>query len=75
MSDADHVGRDVATAETDRLERAFTAFDRANAKDPNVEEVDSTEIPRELAYAHRMSTWLQRLYPDASDELRLTNEN
>lgn len=56
---------------TTKFATAIAAFDRANEADPNVEEVDGTEVPRELAYARRMSAWLDRLYPEASEALRL----
>lgn len=49
----------------------FAAIDRANADDPRLEIVDGEPQPRELVYARRMSECLSRLYPDASDELRI----
>lgn len=54
-----------------RFAAAVAAFDRANAADPSSETVDGAPTPRELAYARRMSDWLDRLYPDASEALRL----
>lgn len=50
---------------------ALAAFDEANAADPNQETVEGREAPKELAYARRMSDWLERLYPEASEALRL----
>ena len=55
----------------ERLDAAFAAFDRANAADPHRETVEGHSVPKELAYAQRMSTWLDRLYPEASEALRL----
>lgn len=55
----------------DQLQAAFAAFDEANAADPNLESMDDRSMPRELLYARRMSEWLERLYPDASEALRL----
>lgn len=55
----------------DRLQRALDAFDRANAADPNRETVDGEAVPKELIYGRRMSAWLDRLYPGASEVLRL----
>lgn len=51
----------------DPVARAIAALDAANAKDPRQE----AEGPHELAYARRMSAWLERLRPEASDALRL----
>ena len=56
---------------SDRLQQAFDAFDRANAADPNLESVDGQSVPKELIYGRRMSDWLERLCPDASEALRL----
>jgi len=71
MSGASHTTREVEEVEVTRLAQAFAAFDQANAKDPNKEEVNGIELARELAYAQRMSAWLQRLYPSASEALKL----
>lgn len=55
----------------DRYERALRALDAANAADPNLERVAGGSRPKELVYAERMTAWLDRLYPDASEALRL----
>lgn len=44
------------------FQRAFERFDRENAGDPH---------GRELLYAQRMTAWLDRLVPDASEPLKL----
>lgn len=54
-----------------RFDRAIERFDAANAADPTVESVAGEPVPKELAYARRMSAWLQRLDPGASEPLRL----
>ena len=54
-----------------RLDLALAAFDRINADDPRVDEVDGAPQPRELVDARRMSNALARFEPDASEELRL----
>lgn len=54
-----------------RFDEAMKSFDAANAEDPNLESVDGTEMPKELLYARRMSAWLERLEPNASEALRL----
>lgn len=54
-----------------RFERAMAAFDAANAEDPNHETVDDQSVPHELVDARRVSVWIDRLAPDASEALRL----
>lgn len=56
---------------TPRLQAGLEAFDRANAADPNLEIVDGQEVPKELIYGRRMSEWLARLCPEASEALTL----
>ncbi|MEW6689304.1 MAG: DUF4202 domain-containing protein [Pseudomonadota bacterium] len=51
-----------------RLEEALERIDAAHAEDP---EKDASGTPQELAYARRMSAWLERLAPAASEPLRL----
>ena len=58
-------------AEPTRFETALARFDAANAEDPNTEEVDGVAHPKELLYAQRMTAWLDKLAPDASEVLRL----
>ncbi len=55
----------------DRLNAASAGIDAANSKDPNRVCVDGAEHPAELIYGQRMSAMLARLYPDASEALRL----
>jgi len=47
---------------------ALAAIDAVHAEDP---EKDADGRPRELVYAERMSAWLGRLSPQASESLRL----
>jgi hypothetical protein len=54
-----------------RFRAAIDAFDAANAQDPNTTLVDGQPVPDELLYARRMSAWLDRLEPAASEPLRL----
>ena len=51
-----------------RFDGAIARFDTAHAEDP---ENDASGRPAELVYAQRMSTWLAKLAPDASEALRL----
>lgn len=56
----------------DRLARAYAAFDAANAHDPvSVPGDDGAPVPREWINARRVSTWLERMYPQAGEALRL----
>jgi hypothetical protein len=54
-----------------RFEAALRRFDSENARDPNREMADGISHPRELLYAQRLTDWVLRLCPDASEELRL----
>jgi len=55
----------------DRFERAIAAFDAANAEDPHRLVVGGEPRPRELVHAERVSAWVERLAPNASEPLRL----
>jgi len=54
-----------------RFELAIRRFDQENAQDPNVESVNGVARPRELLYAERLSDWISKLAPAASEVLRL----
>jgi len=54
-----------------RFEAAIRRFDEANSRDPNLEMVGGFARPRELLYAERLTNWVLKLCPDASEELRL----
>ncbi len=58
-------------ADPARFQAAIRRFDEANARDPNTELVNGTPQPRELLYARRLTDWVLRLRPDASESLRL----
>lgn len=55
----------------ERFEKAIRLIDEANAEDPSTEAVDGARQPRELVYGMRMSAWVDRLAPDASEALQL----
>jgi hypothetical protein len=55
-------------ADLTRFERAIALFDAAHAEDPRP---GDGGIPSELVYARRMSEMLERLAPDASEEVKL----
>ena len=62
---------DRAPQDQTRFDDALARFDQVNAEDPNHELIGDTPQPKELVYAQRMTAWLDRLAPDASEPLRL----
>ena len=56
---------------TERLQDAIARIDAANAEDPNREFVDGAARPKEVVYAERMTGWLEKLAPEASEALRI----
>jgi hypothetical protein len=64
-------GYSQAAREAARFEAAVRRFDEENARDPNTELVAGVARPRELVYAERLTDWVLRLKPDASEALRL----
>jgi hypothetical protein len=52
-------------------EAALRRFDEENSRDPNRETAGGVSHPRELLFAQRLTDWLLRLCPDASEPLRL----
>ncbi|MDR3458205.1 MAG: DUF4202 domain-containing protein [Verrucomicrobiae bacterium] len=51
----------------ERFKAAIERFDTENSRDPNSE----NGRPRELLYAQRLTDWVLKLCPDASEALRL----
>jgi hypothetical protein len=58
-------------ADSERFSEAMRRFDAANGEDPHHEVVDGVSYPKELLYAQRLTTWLERFAPEASEALRL----
>lgn len=56
---------------SDHFKEAIARFDAANAADPNKEMFEGKEYPKELLYAQRMTAWLDKYAPDASEALQL----
>jgi hypothetical protein len=54
-----------------RFQKAIEAFDRANAEDPHTVLNNGAQRPRELVHAERLSAWVIRLEPHASERLLL----
>ncbi len=59
-------------AASDKLEKAFELFDKANKQDPNKEIYNGKSYAKEVLYAIRMSNKLIEFAPDASEALQLT---
>jgi hypothetical protein len=57
--------------ENERFQSAISCFDSANNEDPRRVVYQDHEYPYELLYAQRMTHWLERLAPRASEVLRL----
>jgi hypothetical protein len=55
----------------DRLQRVLDRLDALNREDPHVEEAEGASRPRELVYAERLTGWVLRLNPQASETLRI----
>lgn len=53
------------------FKEAIARFDAANAADPNHEMFEGKPYPKELLYAQRMTAWLNKYEPDASEALKL----
>jgi hypothetical protein len=59
------------TITSDRFKEAIQLIDKANNQDPNKEIHEGKECSKEFLYSQRMSAWLSRLAPEASEELQL----
>lgn len=54
-----------------RFQAVIAEIDAANAQDPRRDEIAGASRPREVVYSERMSECLSRLYPEASEALRI----
>jgi hypothetical protein len=54
-----------------RFLEAWRRFDEENGRDPNLVVVDEVAHPQELLYAKRLTDWVLRLNPEASEPLLL----
>lgn len=57
--------------DSNRFEKAIAQFDALNSADPNQIEVEGKPMPKELHDALAMSRWVDQLYPDASEAVKL----
>jgi len=65
------VNADFPCANPEWFAAAIRRFDEENSRDPCVEVVHGVAHPREALYARRLTDWVLKLRPDASEELRL----
>jgi hypothetical protein len=56
---------------SDRFSAAIARIDAANAQDPTLEPDGAGGAPKQLLYSRRMTEWLNRIEPAASEALRL----
>jgi hypothetical protein len=54
-----------------RFSKAVSRFDEENSRDPTHIVLDEVAYPQELLYAVRLTDWVVRLEPDASEHLLL----
>jgi hypothetical protein len=59
------------TMSNQSYQNAIKLIDQANNEDPNRESWNGSDYPKELLYSERMSAWLEKLRPDASDLLKI----
>lgn len=56
---------------SERFSRAVERIDAANSADPHQVADGPLQVAAEVLYSRRMSLWLEKLYPRASEALRL----
>jgi Domain of unknown function (DUF4202) len=56
-----------------KMERALALFDDYNRRDPHIFEHEGAPYPAEYFYALRLSDWVRRLEPGASESLLLAS--
>ncbi|MDZ4819669.1 MAG: DUF4202 domain-containing protein [Planctomycetota bacterium] len=54
-----------------RLQQVIRQIDQANQADPNREHFEGGELPKEQAYSRHMADWLEKLQPNAPDEVQI----
>ena len=59
------------TQQQPAFERAIALIDDANRQDPNQEQADGKNWPKELLYSQRMSDMIERYAPEADEAMKL----
>lgn len=67
----DEVSVPVGTSDPSRFRAAVQAIDAANAADPTPMTHRGVTLPKELLHARMMTSWVQRLDPDAGEVAHL----
>jgi hypothetical protein len=62
---------ETAMMSNNRLNRAIEKFEEIHKEDPNREVFEGQEYPKELLYHRKLARWMDRMVPDASEELQL----
>ncbi len=55
----------------ERFQKAISLIDKANIQDPNKEVLEGKEYSMEMIYSNRMTSWLDKLDNDASEQLQI----
>ncbi len=58
-------------SDKERFQKVISLIDKANIQDPNKEVLEGKEYPMEIIYSNRMTSWLDKLNPDASEQLQI----
>ena len=56
---------------TAQFQEAISLFDKANSLDPNKEQWEGKEYPKEVLYGQRMTAMLEGFHSEASEEVQL----
>ena len=57
------------------IELAFNSIDEYNKKDPTIENWKGTDYPKEYLESTKRTTWLEKIAPTASDELKIATRS
>ena len=56
----------------EKFDKALSLYNEANSQDPNIEDDNGQEVPKELLYSQRMLDMINRYLPDADDVAKLS---
>ena len=62
-------------SEAEKFQKAIQKIDQENQQDPNSEWWNGQEFPKEFLYSQRMTEWLQKFSPKASEALQLATRS
>lgn len=58
-------------SDKERFQKVISLIDKANIQDPNKEILEGKEYPMEMIYSNRMTSWLDKLDSDVSEQLQI----